>query len=259
MHLAQTEQRLSMIAFDIHEHFLNYCNPRGFKAMATVSTRALAVQLERAINGLGGVKAAALICDDSVSTEGDEGLVTNSNKAIIRDFFKKEVEPRFVTKYEAYEEYVKDNIRGGEDTDIVIVQSMLLTGFDAPLLGVLYVDKPMKEHSMLQAIARVNRIAAGKDFGLIVDYWGLFSNLSTAMEMYSDDQSGLSGYDPADIADSIATAAEGQEKLKEAHKALWDFFGGVSFDQNNPRASVSNRCRSTKQTCCSSRNCVLHS
>ncbi len=238
MHLAQTEQRLSMIAFDIHEHFLNYCKPRGFKAMAAVSTRALAVQLERAINGLGGVKAAVLICDDSVSAEGDEGVVTNNDKAIIRDFFKKEVEPRFGTKYEAYEEYVKDNIRGGEDIDIVIVQSMLLTGFDAPSLGVLYVDKPMKEHSLLQAIARVNRIAAGKDFGLIVDYWGLFGNLNSAMEMYSDDQSGLSGYDPADIADSIATAVEGQEKLKDAHKNLWDFFGNVSFDQNNPRAWV---------------------
>ena len=56
--------------------------------------------------------------------------------------------------------------------------------------------------------------------------------------MYSDDQSGLSGYDPADIADSIATATEGQEKLKDVHKALWDFFGNASFDQNNPRAWV---------------------
>ena len=54
------------------------------------------------------------------------------------------------------------------------------------------------------------------------------------MEMYSDDQSGLSGVDPADIAESIVTAAEGQEKLKEAHKALWNFFGDVTFDQNNP-------------------------
>ena len=112
-----------------------------------------------------------------------------------------------------------------EKKHIVIVQSMLLTGFDAPPLSVLYIDKPMKEHTLLQAIARVNRIAAGKDFGLIVDYWGLFGNLNNAMEMYSDDRSGLSGYDPADIADSIATAAEGQEKLKQAHKELCDEFG----------------------------------
>ena len=236
--LAPTDQRISMIAFDIHEHFLTYCKPRGYKAMAAVSTRAAAVQLERAINGIGGVRAAALICDDSVSTEGDEGAVGKTDKAIIRDFFKTEVEPRFGTKYDEYEEYVKNNIIGGEDIDIVIVQSMLLTGFDAPSLGVLYIDKPMKEHTLLQAIARVNRIYAGKDFGLIVDYWGLFGNLNSAMEMYSDSQSGFSGYDPADLADSIATASEGKDKLEQSHKNLWDFFGDASFEQNNPRAWV---------------------
>lgn len=238
MKLAQTDQRLSMIAFDIHEHFLSYCRPRGYKAMAAVSTRATAVKLERAINGIGGVHAAALICDESISSEGDEGDVSNNDKALIRDFFKTEVEPRFGSKYEDYEEYVKNNIIGGEDVDIVIVQSMLLTGFDAPSLGVLYIDKPMKDHTLLQAIARVNRIAPGKDFGLIVDYWGLFGKLNSALEMYSDDQSGFSGFDSADIVGALDTAAEGKEKLKLAHKAVWDFFGETSFDQNNPRAWV---------------------
>lgn len=239
MKLAQTDQRLSMIAFDIHEHFLSYCRPRGFKAMAAVSTRAIAVKLERAINRIGGVHAAALICDESVSSEGDEGDVTNNDKAVIRDFFKTEVEPRFGSKYDDYEEYVKNNIIGGEDIDIVIVQSMLLTGFDAPSLGVLYIDKPMKDHTLLQAIARVNRIAPGKDFGLIVDYWGLFGKLNSALEMYSDDQSGFSGFDPTDIVGALDTAAEGKEKLKLAHAALWSFFGETAIDQSNPRAWVS--------------------
>ena len=238
MKLAQTDQRLSMIAFDIHEHFLSYCQPRGFKAMAAVTTRAAAVRLERAINRIGGVRAAALICDESVSSEGDEGDVSNSDKALIRDFFKTEVEPRFGNKYDDYEEYVKNNIIGGEDVDIVVVQSMLLTGFDAPSLGVLYVDKPMKDHTLLQAIARVNRIAAGKDFGLIVDYYGVFANLNTALEMYSDDKSGFSGFDQEDIVGALETAADGKEKLEQAHAAMWAFFGDASFDQNNPRAWV---------------------
>lgn len=238
MKIAQTDQRLSMIAFDIHEHFLSYCRPRGYKAMAAVSTRAVAVKLERAINGIGGVRAAALICDESISSEGDEGDVSNNDKALIRDFFKTEVEPRFGSKYDDYEEFVKNNIIGGEDVDIVIVQSMLLTGFDAPSLGVLYIDKTMKEHTLLQAIARVNRIAPGKDFGLIVDYWGLFGKLNSALEMYSDDESGFSGFDPKDLAGALDTAAEGKEKLKETHQKVWDFFGETTFDQNNPRAWV---------------------
>ena len=196
------------------------------------------MKLERAINGLGGVRAAAVICDESVNSEGDEGTVTNNDKAVIRDFFKTEVEPKFGGQHEAYEEYVKNSIIGGEDIDIVIVQSMLLTGFDAPSLGVLYVDKPMKEHTLLQAIARVNRIYSGKDFGLIVDYWGLFGNLSSALEMYSDDTSGFSEFDPSDITDALSTAAEGKEKLRQAHADLWAFFGDTGFDQNNPRAWV---------------------
>lgn len=234
--LAQTEQRLAMIAFDIHEHFTTYCKPRGYKAMVAASSRAAAIDLQHAINRLGGVCAAALICDESVESEGDEGIVTTQNKQKIRNFFKNEVEPRFGQKHEDYEEYIKNNIVGGDDVDIVIVKDMLLTGFDAPPLGVLYVDKSMKDHTLLQGIARVNRVWPGKDFGLIVDYWGLFAKLNSAMEMYSDTESGLAGFDAADLQESIYTANEQKEALSKAHSALWAFFGSQEFDQNNPRA-----------------------
>ena len=234
--LAQTDQRLAMISFDIHEHFTTYCKPRGYKAMVAASSRAAAIDLQHAINRLGGVRAAALICDESVESEGDEGALTTQNKQKIRDFFKNEVEPRFGQKHEDYEEYVKNNIVGGDDVDIVIVKDMLLTGFDAPPLGVLYVDKSMKDHTLLQAIARVNRVWQGKDFGLIVDYWGLFAKLNTAMEMYSDTESGLAGYDASDLQDSIYTANEQKEALYKAHSELWKFFSVRDFDHNNPRA-----------------------
>ncbi len=234
--LAQTVQRLNMIAFDIHAHFLSYCKPRGFKAMVAASSRVVAIDLMHAINQLGGVRAAALICDESVESEGDEGVVTVQNKQKIRDFFKNEVNTRFGQNHEEYEEYVKNNIVGGDDIDIVIVKDMLLTGFDAPPLAVLYVDKSMKDHTLLQAIARVNRIYPGKDFGLIVDYWGLFAKLNSAMELYSDTESGLSGFDPEDLNDSLFTANEQKESLIRAHADLWALFAGAEFDQNNPRA-----------------------
>jgi type I restriction enzyme R subunit len=234
--LAQTEQRLAMIAFDIHEHFTTYCKPRGYKAMVAASSRVAAIDLQHAINRLGGVRAAALICDESVEAEGDEGVITTQNKQKIRDFFKKEVEPRFGQKREDYEEHVKNNIVGGDDLDIVIVKDMLLTGFDAPPLGVLYVDKSMKDHTLLQAIARVNRIWQGKEFGLIVDYWGLFAKLNSAMELYSDNESGLDGFDASDLMGSIFTANEQKEALFKAHAELWAFFGTQEFDRGNPRA-----------------------
>jgi len=233
--LARTEPRLTMIAFDIHEHFLSYCKPRGFKAIVAASSRAVAIDLQHSINSLGGVRATTLICDASVDSEGDEGGVSTQNKQIIRDFFKNEVDPRFGQNRGEYEDYVKNNIIGGEDIDIVVVQSMLLTGFDAPPLAVLYVDKSMKDHTLLQAIARANRIYPGKDFGLIVDYWGLFAKLTSAMEIYSDTESGFSGFDTSDLVDSISTASEQKESLRKAHEDLWSFFAIEDFDRNNPR------------------------
>ncbi len=75
-----------------------------------------------------------------------------------------------------YEDAIKDEFVKGDDIDLLIVVDKLLTGFDAPRATVLYVDKPMKEHTLFQAIARVNRLYEGKDYGLIIDYRGLLNN-----------------------------------------------------------------------------------
>ncbi len=234
--LAQTDQRLSMIAFDIHHHFKTYCQPRGFKAMIAASSRACAIDLQDKINALGGVRAAALICPENIQ-EGDEESLSSQDKRKIQAFFKEKVAPRFgANNFEDYENWVKNNINGGDDLDIVIVKDMLLTGFDAPPLGVLYVDKSMKEHTLLQAIARVNRIHSGKDFGLIVDYYGIFGKLNIAMELYSSDENGagLHNFNPEDLEQSLTYAAAKKEELLESHAELLNIFGGI--DIKNPRA-----------------------
>lgn len=84
----------------------------------------------------------------------------------------------------AYEDSVKNRFVDGE-IDILIVCSKLLTGFDAPRCQVLYIGKELKEHGLLQAIARTNRLYDGKDYGLIVDYRGLTKSWIDAMNMYS--------------------------------------------------------------------------
>ena len=229
--LAQTRQRIDMIAFDIHEHFMSYAQPKEFKAMVAASSRAAAIDLHRSIGKLGGVKTAVVISPESVK-EGDE-QPSNEEKEKIRAFFKAEVEPRFGSNYEEYEDWAKNSFIGGEDVEVLIVRDMLLTGFDAPVAAVLYVDKQMKEHSLLQAIARVNRVYPGKDFGLIVDYWGIFSKLNTAMDMYSDEKSGLDGYDQADIENAILGAGDQKLKLETAHQELWAIFTGKDFDRDS--------------------------
>ncbi|MEW6183583.1 MAG: HsdR family type I site-specific deoxyribonuclease [Bacillota bacterium] len=228
--LAQTRQRIDMVAFDVNEHFLSYAKPKGFKAMVAASSRPAAIDLHRSIRKLGGVRTAVVISPENVK-EGDE--LTRENKEKISAFFKEEVETLFGCNYEEYEDWAKNSFVGGEDVDMLIVKDMLLTGFDAPAAAVLYVDKPMKEHSLLQAIARVNRVYPGKDFGLIVDYWGIFSKLNTAVDMYSDEKSGMDGYDPADIENAVLGAGDQKLKLEKAHQELWETFEGKDFDRNS--------------------------
>ncbi len=228
--LSQTRQRIDMVAFDIHEHFIRFAKPKGFKAILASSSRTAAIDLHKSIKKLGGVKTAVVISPENVK-EGED--LTPENRKKIRAFFKEEVEPLFSNNYEEYADWAKNSFVGGNDIDMLIVKDMLLTGFDAPIAAVLYVDKPMKEHSLLQAVARVNRVYPGKDFGLIVDYWGIFNKLNTAMDMYSDEKSGMDGYDQADIENAILGAGDQKLKLEAAHQDLWTIFQGKEFDRNS--------------------------
>jgi type I restriction enzyme R subunit len=198
--------------------------------MVAASSRPAAIDLHKSIKKLGGAKTAVVISPENVN-EGDE--LIGENKEKIKTFFKEEVEPLFGYNYEKYDDWAKNSFVDGEDVDMLIVKDMLLTGFDAPVAAVLYVDKPMKEHSLLQAIARVNRVYPGKDFGLIVDYWGIFSKLNTAMDMYSDEKSGMDGYDRSDIENAILGAGDQKLRLEKARQELWAIFEGKEFDRNS--------------------------
>lgn len=231
--LAQTEPRLNMIAFDLHEHFLNYVKPKGFKAMLTCSSRAAAVELYYKLRGLGGITPAVVITPNTAK-EGDDEQNTPQTLKTIADFFRKEVDPLYKNNYEAYEESVTGEFTDPEgDIDLLIVKDKLLTGFDAPVAAVLYVDKKLQDHTLLQAIARVNRVFDNKDFGLIVDYIGIFKKLNSALDLYSDDQSGMNTFDKADIQNAISAVLEEKNKLETAHNNLWKIFEGISKNETN--------------------------
>lgn len=231
--LAQTEPRLNMIAFDLHEHFLNYVKPKGFKAMLTCSSRAAAVELYYKLRGLGGITPAVVITPNTAK-EGDDEQNTPQTLKTIADFFRKEVDPLYKNNYEAYEESVTGEFTDPEgDIDLLIVKDKLLTGFDAPVAAVLYVDKKLQDHTLLQAIARVNRVFDNKDFGLIVDYIGIFKKLNSALDLYSDDQSGMNTFDKADIQNAISAVLEEKNKLETAHSNLWKIFEGISKTETN--------------------------
>jgi type I restriction enzyme R subunit len=121
-----------------------------------------------------------------------------------------------------YVDTIKDEFVNGDEIDLLIVVDMLLTGFDAPRATVLYVDKPMKEHTLLQAIARVNRLYEGKDFGFIVDYRGLLENLDEALDMYSG--AGLENFDPDDLKGSLYDVISIIGSLRQYYTDLINIF-----------------------------------
>src|SRR5699024_1135905 len=124
-----------------------------------------------------------------------------------------------------YERTIKDEFIHGE-FDLLIVVDKLLTGFDAPRATVLYVDKPLKEHNLLQAIARVNRLYEGKDRGFIIDFRGLLTELNNAMNVYSG--GGLENFDPEDLAGTLHDSMEIIGELRENYSQLLDMFNDIS-------------------------------
>lgn len=226
--VSQTEQRLNTIAFDLHEHFLSFVKPKGFKAILTCSSRMEAVQMYDKLRSLGGITPAVVITPNNAK-EGDDEENTPQSQKTIGDFFKKVVDPLYKNNYEAYEDSVTGEFVDPEgEIDLLIVKDKLLTGFDAPIASVLYVDKSLKEHNLLQAIARVNRVYESKDFGLVVDYYGIFKKLNSALDLYSDVKSGMDAFDPEDIHAAVSSVAEEKAALEKAYNSLWDVFSGIS-------------------------------
>lgn len=227
--LAEASSRINLIAFDIYDHFVNYCLPKGLKAMVVCSSRATAVDVYNIISTLPGkLVNPRVVITFGDKREGDDDDVSAASIKKIKDYHDKHVKPLFGDNDEKYNDSVCEDFKNPEgEINMLIVKDMLLTGFDAPVAGVLYVDKTLQEHNLLQAIARVNRVYKGKDFGLIVDYWGIFKKLRTAIDLYDDAESAMNSYDQEDIEGAILGPVDEKNKLEAAHEALWRLFSDV--------------------------------
>ena len=177
-----------------------------------------AIRYKEAFDEYGDIHTAVVISPPD-QREGYEDLEDESKDRVLK-FWNKMIEG--FSDSQRYDDIIKDEFVNGDELDLIIVVDKLLTGFDAPRASVLYVDKPMKEHTLLQAIARVNRIYDGKDYGLIVDYRGLIEQLDSAMETYSG--SGLENYDSEDIQGALVDVINIIGKLRSAYSQLLDIF-----------------------------------
>lgn len=222
--LSQTEQAIRAKALDISEHFRRHWQGTGFKAQLVAPSKAAAIRFKEVLDEIGDVTSEIVISapDDR---EGNEE-VDRASKDRVRVFWDETME-RHGSETE-YNRRIIERFKGPQHPQILIVVSKLLTGFDAPRNTVLYVCKPLKEHTLLQAIARVNRLheegGTEKKFGFIIDYQGLLGELDSALTTYS----ALEGYDPEDLVGAVHDVREEIRKLRHYHGRLWDLFRPVA-------------------------------
>ena len=200
----EAPQRIRRVCMDIVRHYREHIQPNGFKAMIVTSSRNAAITYKEQMDKLDAPLSAVIISGDH--NDGKrfwEHTDGNKQKQQIEDFKKP-----------------LGTGEGRSDLSFLIVNDMLLTGFDAPIAQVMYLDRKLSDHSLLQAIARVNRTGKNKFRGYIVDYYGLSDYLAEALEMFSTD----------DVRGALVKLKEEIPRLKNAHTRVLRHFEGMDLD-----------------------------
>lgn len=226
-HLMKHPKRIELIAYDIWQHFKSYAKPDGFKAQLVAYDREAVILYKRALDNLiaeeqvkqgtseedAVVRATAVsACVYSKSQEDDK-----PSEDAYRDAIRADLRRWYVDK-DAEHDIKRAFNKRGCDPQILIVCEKLLTGFDAPVEAVMYLDKPLSEHSLLQAIARTNRVAdAKKKNGLIVDYVGVSRKLDEALQSYRNE----------DVRNAMHDLDALRTELSAARRALLEYAKGI--------------------------------
>ncbi len=202
--ILSAEDRLQKIARDIVEHFNERNKEYRGKGLIVTLTRKVAVKLYDEIKNIPNAPTVAVVISGSRSRD--------------EEIFHPHI--RSKRELEALANDFKDP---DKDPKLVIVVDMWLTGFDVPPLHVMYVDKPMKGHTLFQAIARVNRVYPGKPAGLIVDYVGITDDLAKALSIYATEV----------IEETVTDIGKVVEEMKEKYDIVSSMLSGITFDRND--------------------------
>jgi type I restriction enzyme, R subunit len=223
--LNKADQVIYMRAFDISEHYRANWQGTGFKAQLVAPNKVSALKYNDYLDEIGIVTSDVVISPPDMR-EGYEETDDETTDEVVK-FWQK-----MMKRYGNEEEYTKQLInqfKHGSEPEILIVVDKLLTGFDAPRNAVLYLCRVLREHTLLQAIARVNRLYEGKEFGFIVDYANVLGELDKALTMYS----AFEGFDESDLVGTLSSINSEIEKLPGRYSDLWDLFKTVkhSYDE----------------------------
>ncbi|HUW29517.1 MAG TPA: HsdR family type I site-specific deoxyribonuclease [Sulfuriferula sp.] len=225
--ILEAEKRIAAIARDLVSHYIDNILPDGFKAQVVCHSKLAAVRYQKSIREA----LASRLESENLKPKPDTELIrrvaflkavvvvssdTTNELAIITEARKE------AKRWNAVENFCKPFDFDDPDKDLtgiafLIVCDMLLTGFDAPVEQVMYIDKRLKEHNLLQAIARVNRVTKNKHRGFIVDYIGLANHLAQALAIYSQE-------DAQDIQQGLKSLLTELPILEERYERLLQHF-----------------------------------
>ena len=214
--LNQTEQRIFSIALDITKHFTDNWQGTGFKAMLVTPKKKVATLYKKYLDEIGKLASEVLITapDDR---EGEETAYGGTAQEV-KDFWKRMMDEHGTPQ--KYQENLISRFKNQEVPELMIVVDKLLTGFDEPKVAVMYLDRKLNGHTLLQAVARVNRTCEGKEYGYIIDYEGVLKELDEALGVYSE-------YDEDDLnvfRETLVPVSDKIAELPQRHSDLWELF-----------------------------------
>jgi type I restriction enzyme R subunit len=226
-------QRIELIAWDVATHFSdNFKKLKpGLKGQLATASKRDAIRYKNALDATGLVSSRVVISPPDTregNTEVDEETMPEVQK-----WWKQNVLDKGEDAAQ-YERRALQAFASAGDPDLLIVVDRLLTGFDEPRNAVLYIDKPLKGHNLIQAVARVNRLHDAKRHGLLVDYRGILKELDTAIRAYQELETRTQGgFDAADLDGLYRQVSTEYKRLPALHEAMWSFFRDIA-NRNDP-------------------------
>jgi type I restriction enzyme R subunit len=202
------DARIKTVTDDIAEHFTERQEANEGKGLVVAMSRRICAAMTEALRDQFGEDAVECVMSASAT------------------------DPLEISKFRKSKAELKQVADDFKDPDhplkLVVVRDMWLTGFDVPALHTLYIDKPMRDHGLLQAIARVNRVFRDKPGGLVVDYIGIGDDLREALPAYAAE----------DVEEATVSLEEVVQKLTEKHEVVRDFFHGLGLEERTDKTAA---------------------
>ncbi len=215
------EQKIYAICWDISYHYRdNFQGRTPFKGQLVTQSKDAAIKYKTFLDEIGIVSTELLISPPDEREGEDSAYAESTDK--VKQFWKKMMDEHGTPK--KYQNNIINRFKKTEKPEIIIVVDKLLTGFDEPKNTVLYLTRNLQGHTLLQAIARVNRVCPDKDYGYIIDYYGVIEHLDEALELYSS----FGDFDSDDLLGTLVNINEEIKKLPQKHSELWDLFKTVT-------------------------------